>query len=90
MRQDNTVVTDPASGMPDSSMDPIIIPETQLDPMIEPMSIPESQLDISISDYPALIQNDNMTSTPERSASPVSLTVTLLVRPDNNHVTNSW
>ena len=36
MRQDNIVVTDPASGTPDSSIDPIIIPETQLDPMIEP------------------------------------------------------
>ena len=80
-------MTDPASGTPDSSIDPIIIPETQLDPMIEPRSIPESQLDISISDYPALIQNGNITSTPEISASPVSRTVTPLVRSDNNHVT---
>ena len=88
MRQDNTVVPDPASGAPDSSMDSIIIPETQLDPMIEPRSIPESQLGISISDYyPALIQNGNITSTPERSASPVSRTVTPLVRPVNSHVT---
>ena len=87
MRQDNTVVTDQASGPPDSSMDPIIIPETQLDPMIEPRSIPEFQLDISISDYPTLIQNGIITSTPERSASPVSRTITHLIRPDNSHVT---
>ena len=75
MRQDNTVMTDPAPDMPDSSMDPIIISETQL----EPRSIPESQLDISINDYSALIQNGNITSTHERSASPVSRTVTPLV-----------
>ena len=87
MRQDNAVVTDPASGTPDSSKYPIIIPETQLDTMIEPRSIPESQLDISISYYPALIQNGNVTYIPERSASPVSRTVTPLVRSDNNHVT---
>ena len=36
---DDTVVTDPESDTPDSSMDPIIIPKTQLDPIIKPRSI---------------------------------------------------
>ena len=72
---------------PDSSMDPIIIPETQLDPMIKPRSILESQLDISV--YPALIQNGNSTSTHERSASPVSGTITPLVRLDNSQIVGS-
>ena len=77
---------DGVSDTPDSSMNSIIIHETQLEPMIKPRPIPESQLDISISDYPALIQNENITSTPERSVSPVSRTVTPFVRPDNSHV----
>ena len=91
---DDTVVTDTKSDTPDSSMGPISIPETQLDPTIEPMSIHETQLDVSISESPALIQNGNITSTPERSSSPVSRTVISLVRPDHSHktapVANSW
>ena len=60
MRLDDTVVTDTESDTLDSSMGPIIIPETQLDPTIEPMSIHETQLDVSISDSPALKQNGNI------------------------------
>ena len=87
MRVDDTVVTDTESDTPDCSMGSIIIPETQLDPTIEPMCIHETQLDVSISDSPALMQNGNITSTPERSASPVSRTVIHLVRPDHSHKT---
>ena len=84
---DDTVVTDTESDTPDSSMGPIIIPETQLDPTIEPMSIHETRLDVSISDSPAIIQNENITSTPERSTSPVSRTVIPIVIPDHSHKT---
>ena len=68
-------------------MGSIIIPETQLDPMIEPMYIHETQLDVSVSDSMVLIQNGNITSTTERSASPVSRTIIPLVRPDHSHKT---
>ena len=78
MRLDDTVVTDTESDTPDS---PIIIPETQLDLTIEPMSIHSTQLDVSISDSPALIQNGNITSTPERSASPVVVVSTQSLDP---------
>ena len=79
-------VTDPESVTPDSSMDPITIPKTQLDPIIVPNYIPETLLDVSISDSPALIQTGNITSTPERSVSLVSRTVIHLVRPNHSHV----
>ena len=87
MRLDDTVVTDTESDTPDSSMGTIIIPETQLEPTIEPMSIHETQLDVFISDSPAIIQNENITSTPERSASSVSRTVIPIVIPDHSHKT---
>ena len=83
----DTGMTDTESDTPDSSMGSIIIPETQLDPTIESMSIHKTQSDVSRSDSPALIQNGNITSTLERSASPVSRTVIPLVRPDHSHKT---
>ena len=87
MRLDDTVVTDTESDTPDNSIGSIIIPETQLNPTIEPMSIHETQLDVSISYSPVLIQNENITTTPERSVSPVSRPVIPLVRPDHSHKT---
>ena len=51
------------------------------------MSIHETQSDVSKSDSPALIQNGNIASTLERSASPVSRTAIPLVRPDHSHKT---
>ena len=87
MKLYDTLMTDTESDTPDSSMGSIIILETQLDPTIESMSIHETPSDVSISDSPALIQNGNITSTLERSASPVSRTVIPLVRPDHSHKT---
>ena len=87
MKLYDTVMTDTESDTPDSSIGSLIIPETQPDPTIEPMSIHETQSDVSISNSPALIQNGNITSTLERSASSVSRTVIPLVRQDHSHKT---